>query len=50
MSQFYEMIKERKEPYIIAEIGSNHNGDWELAKKMVVEAKNCGAGKVSKLE
>ena len=23
------------EPYIIAEIGANHNGDMELAKKMI---------------
>ncbi len=30
-------------PYIIAEIGSNHNGDMELAKKLIVEAKETGA-------
>lgn len=28
---------------IIAEIGVNHNGDINLAKKMIVEAKKCGA-------
>lgn len=28
---------------IIAEIGVNHNGSLELAKKMVLSAKNCGA-------
>lgn len=28
---------------IIAEIGVNHNGDIELAKKMIIEAKRCGA-------
>lgn len=28
---------------IIAEIGVNHNGDIELAKKMILEAKRCGA-------
>ena len=28
---------------IIAEIGVNHNGELELAKKMVIEAKKCGA-------
>lgn len=28
---------------IIAEIGVNHNGDINLAKKMVMEAKKCGA-------
>ncbi len=30
-------------PYIIAELGSNHNGDMELAKKMIIEAKEAGA-------
>lgn len=28
--------------FIVAEIGCNHNGDYELAKKLVVEAKKCG--------
>ena len=28
--------------YIIAEIGCNHNGDFNLAKKMVEEAKKAG--------
>jgi len=27
---------------IVAEIGCNHNGDKELAKKMVTLAKECG--------
>jgi N,N'-diacetyllegionaminate synthase len=30
-------------PYIIAEIGSNHNGDVALAKRMIEVAKRCGA-------
>jgi N-acetylneuraminate synthase len=29
-------------PYIIAEIGSNHNGDMELAKEHILSAKSCG--------
>ena len=29
-------------PFIIAEIGSNHNGDIELAKKLIDAAKECG--------
>lgn len=29
-------------PYIIAELGSNHNGNMEIAKKMIVEAKEAG--------
>ena len=31
------------QPYIIAELGSNHNGDMELAKKLITEAKEAGA-------
>ena len=30
-------------PYIIAEIGANHNGDMELAKRMILSAKKAGA-------
>ena len=30
-------------PYIIAEIGSNHNGNFELCKKMIDAAKNSGS-------
>ncbi|GGE10764.1 N-acetylneuraminate synthase family protein [Psychroflexus salis] len=30
-------------PYVIAEIGANHNGDMELAKKMILSAKEAGA-------
>ena len=29
------------EPYIIAEIGANHNGDMDLAKEMILSAKRC---------
>jgi sialic acid synthase SpsE len=31
------------QPYIIAELGANHNGDMVLAKKLIVEAKEAGA-------
>jgi N-acetylneuraminate synthase len=30
-------------PYIIAEIGANHNGDMELARKHIASAAKCGA-------
>ena len=33
---------EKRTPYIIAEIGSNHNGDLDLAKKMINSAKKIG--------
>jgi len=39
----HENIVNYGQPYIIAELGSNHNGDMELAKKLIVEAKKAGA-------
>lgn len=33
-------------PYIIAEIGANHNGDMNLAKKMIDSAIECGCDAV----
>jgi N-acetylneuraminate synthase len=33
-------------PYVIAEIGANHNGDMEIAKKMIDSAVECGADAV----
>ena len=30
-------------PYIIAELGSNHNGDMNLARRLITEAKESGA-------
>jgi sialic acid synthase SpsE len=35
-------VKNFSIPYIIAEFGANHNGDIELAKKMINSAKFCG--------
>ena len=32
--------------YVIAEAGINHNGDIEIAKKMIVEAAKCGANAI----
>lgn len=39
----YEEVTKKGKPYIIAEIGANHNGDMELAKEMIDVAKACGA-------
>jgi N-acetylneuraminate synthase len=36
-------IQNFSKPYIIAEIGANHNGDMQLAKKLIVAAKEAGA-------
>jgi len=46
MSKFYNEIIARKEPYIIAEIGANHNGDIKLAKEMIDKAKEYGCDAV----
>lgn len=43
MDNFYKQIQQSKYPYVISELGSNHNGDMELAKKMIIESKNAGA-------
>lgn len=34
---------DKNRAYIIAEAGSNHNGDYETAKKLIVEAAKAGA-------
>jgi sialic acid synthase SpsE len=40
------VIHNYSNPYIIAEIGANHNGDMSLAKKLVDSAKSCGVDAV----
>ena len=37
------MFASGQRPYVIAEIGANHNGDMDLARKMIDAAKACGA-------
>jgi sialic acid synthase SpsE len=39
-------IGEGEFPYIIAEAGINHNGDFDIAKKIIFEASKCGADAV----
>lgn len=39
-------IQDYTKPYIIAEIGANHNGDMDLAKQMILSAKESGADAV----
>ncbi len=43
MSDLSKKILETEYPYIIAEIGANHNGDMELAERLIKAAKNAGA-------
>lgn len=40
------MFKERNNTFIIAEIGNNHEGDFQLAKKMISAAAKSGADAV----
>ena len=40
------MIFNPDEIYVIAEIGVNHNGSVELAKELILKAKDCGADAV----
>lgn len=35
-------IGDYQKPYIIAELGANHNGDMELAREMIKQAKKAG--------
>ena len=39
-------ISETDFPFIIAEIGNNHNGEMEIAKKLIDEAYRCGVNAV----
>ena len=34
--------KKITKPYLIAEIGINHNGDVDIAKKLILNAKKAG--------
>ena len=42
-NNFFKKILKNNTPYIIAEIGSNHNGKVQLAKKLIKKAKEVGA-------
>ena len=39
-------IDKKEGTYIIAEIGNNHEGDLNLAKKLIKLAANCGCNAV----
>lgn len=43
MFDYLSLCRDAAKPYVIAEIGANHNGDMILAKKMIDEAVRCGA-------
>lgn len=41
-----DAIGEGSPVYIIAEAGLNHNGDMEMAKKLIMQAKKCGCNAI----
>ena len=41
-----KIISENSKTYIIAEIGINHNGKFDLAKKLIIESAKAGADAV----
>jgi len=41
-----KIINKESDAYVIAEIGLNHNGDMDLAKKLIIEAKRAGSNAV----
>jgi len=43
---FYHQLIHFQRPFIIAEIGANHNGDMDLAKQLIRSAAACGADAV----
>ena len=43
---FSQLILKKEYAYIIAEIGNNHQGSFDLALKMVDEAIRCGVNAV----
>ncbi len=40
------MKKKFKKPFLIAEVGNNHEGNYEVAKKLIFEAAKCGVDAV----
>ena len=42
VADYFCLNKKDDEPVITIEVGNNHNGDIELAKKYIDEAKHCG--------
>ena len=42
----HNIISEKSPPFIIAEIGNNHNGSMEIAKELITKAKESGASSV----
>ena len=46
VTEIWPMTVERRAPFVIAEIGSNHNGDMALCRRLIDAAKAAGADAV----
>src|SRR3989338_9855062 len=46
MEDIFERLSGKKGPFIIADIGSNHGGNIEFAKKLIDKAKEAGVDAV----
>jgi len=42
----HRIVKEYSRPFVIAEVGANFNGDLDIAKDMIIKAKNAGVDAV----
>ena len=43
---YADLVAGNQRPYVIAELGANHNGDMDLARTLIKTAKECGADAV----
>jgi len=43
---YANLVAGNQRPYVIAELGANHNGDMDLARTLIKTAKECGADAV----
>ena len=43
------IVNENSSPYVIAEIGINHNGDLQIAKKLIDAANACGCANYTRI-
>ena len=43
---YNKTIGNKNPPFVIAEIGNNHNGDIQLAFELIKKAKDCGVDAV----
>lgn len=42
MNYWEQLISKNNVPYVIAEVAANHNGDMNIAKQLIIQAKDAG--------